>query len=642
MSDTSVARHLNDGALPWPPPGLQSLHGRIWPLARRLGLASTLVVVPLLWYGTAGAGGVDSNVLNVTAVIQLLMIFAGCALLFGAAMSTWGMGGDATSCVHRGYTWLTVLEVLADPDGRSGGLMSGAGGYGEIGEQVRSMLRRLRLVRAGVAFTAALLPIALVILLAWRASGAPAIHSAPLVVFGPSVALVLINAIIGRVERVALRGVQRERDRVLFQAGARSRIIEPWYAAFERVRGEKALGAGVRGGSLFGLALAAVVGVAMLGVAATVIPLIIVTASGSTFVTQVPLRTGTTNARIARAERVRAYAFAPDSTIDPVEAGKALLSLSPALTSRNMQRGPALHAAPRDHPPLPDPGELFGTDYRTHARLQEVILSLAATRLTPEQRAFLETLSTNTVWEDFRTVALAPRIYLADALLVLPLSAQVEPNYIPIGALSGSSQLTYANASRAAWHLANGRPREAERTLREGVSFGFRLLDNSYTEAAVITGATIVATARDALERLYLVTGDSARAREIASLRADDPRRRLRAMPPVADRALLLQQLVDPPTPQGLRWQLILHARSAMCGNAREILFGPSPQLTRALDSARTLLARTPAEQALFTVHSEALTRAALRRRRAPLATLSRLPAMVLGNPRVAECAAIW
>jgi len=626
--------------LPWPPPGLLALHGRLWPLARSIGIASTLVIGPLLWYGTAGPSGIDREFATATSLLLVVLIVIGCIRLIGCASSLWMLGNLATGCVHRGYTWRTVIETFADPGRDTGDLIAGSGQYAELASPIRTTARSMRLVRAAFVLLAALLPLGMFLLVALNGpSSGTTLYYVPALVFGPSLLCLMVGGVAAFIERWALRSTAPERDRSLFQPGASSRLVDPWYEALERARGGEGPSRGQRGGSLFGLALGGVSALMLVAVVGIALPLLLVAGTSGMVLGSWSAPSGTTMSRVARAERMRAYAVPLDSSITPLRAGQAVYALS--TIQRQSQRSPELLPRVREFGALPTPNDsvFLGSGW-SHRLLRLSVLHLAARGLAARERDFLRELAAHPAWEEFEIVARAPRADLPDAMLALPLPPALSPTDLP-PFLVNATEFAHANVSRAAWHLASGRRAEAERTLRESVGFGLRLMDNAYVESSVSSGATLVAFARDALIAFYLVTGDTAQASTLLGLPGFAPGRAAPG-PTIADRAALLRMLTDPQLPQGVRWELVKQASVSTCGNVRELVFGPSPALRRALDAARTSLVRTPAERELFDVYEGAVERTPPRFRRSMRVALARVPAWLLNKPRIIRCAGLW
>jgi hypothetical protein len=272
--------------------------------------------------------------------------------------------------------------------------------------------------------------------------------------------------------------------------------------------------------------------------------------------------------------------------------------------------------------------------------LRLTVLQRAARGPTERERAFLREVAAHPAWDEYDIVARAPRVDLADAMLTLPLPPALSPTDLPTF-LVNAAEFAHANVSRAAWHLANGRRADAERTLRESVGFGLRVMDNAYVESGASSGATLVAFARDALISFYLATGDTAEATTLLNLPGFAPTR-AGVGPVISERAALLRMLADPLLPQGIRWELVRHASVATCGNVRELVFGPSPALARALDRARATLVRTPAEGELFDVYAGAVEHTPPRFRRSMRVAMARVPAWLLNKPRIVRCAGLW
>ena len=103
---------------------------------------------------------------------------------------------------------------------------------------------------------------------------------------------------------------------------------------------------------------------------------------------------------------------------------------------------------------------------------------------------------------------------------------------------------------------------------------------------------------------------------------------------------------MDSTLPRSFRWELVRSVAFQPCGNARELVFGPSADLTRSLDVFRRQMVHTPSDSALF--RSELawpfLLTAKVRASGAPIPGRlygwgSSAIGHLLGNPRFATCA---
>src|SRR5690606_12304510 len=149
--------------------------------------------------------------------------------------------------------------------------------------------------------------------------------------------------------------------------------------------------------------------------------------------------------------------------------------------------------------------------------------------------------------------------------------------------------------SRAAAHLAAGRPDSAEHALRSTIGFGFAMVDNGVSLIEQLIGVVIVNIGRTALTKLYTITNDpravalSAAVDSVTALSktADAARPPLRAM--AAEEAMMISVLP--------------------CTNLRELLGGISTEHQAKIDSLRAGFVRYPSEDAMFDLIEASLER---------------------------------
>ncbi|HWP36600.1 MAG TPA: hypothetical protein VNL18_03495, partial [Gemmatimonadales bacterium] len=218
---------------------------------------------------------------------------------------------------------------------------------------------------------------------------------------------------------------------------------------------------------------------------------------------------------------------------------------------------------------------------------------------------------------------------LLGARFVLPFPADASPLYLPILRFARTKELAYASSSRAAFHLARGRRDSAETALREVVSYGFKLLDDSNIALETLVGTVIVDIARDQLIRFYDVTRNPAgarlRARYDSLLAAQNAAEAERPSPgdersdlsdPIPARRSLIQVVRDPRMPRGIRMATLTVLGLLPCTNVRELVLGLDQDIRATFAYARDSLARFPSERALVDLQAEAVERTGRERQR--------------------------
>jgi len=664
-SAADVAKQLAPGGgmpLEWPPPGLEPLHGalRRWSLLFWAG--SVLAVGAALVFACIG----DSVLGDTSATGPLLLALAaalGTVLLCAATVRVASGLRRASVAVHRGYTWLTVCETLADRRGDTGALIAGAREYARIHERERNALRRFRLAREALLLAGGLLPALLLVPAARLAAGGSFGTAAfAALVAGPSaVALLAALALVNLELRAVgpLRAGLARRRRREDSPG----LVEPWYVSFDSVRGQAGIGRGRPGGDALGWVggTAAMLLVALAALIA--LPLWLLGALAAQGMVQQVMGLKGPRERVQMAELARRFVLPRDSTITPLEAGTALYTLieigrRPGDGSATFPEHPlARRLAPipelRDSTPFPRARAWRGPD-------DQLILAMALRGFSPAQRQWLEQLSAHPAWAEFSIVARASGLDYYGARYVLPFRPDAVIFSLPLPRFEDLKTLAYANTARAALYLSRGRRDEAERVLRETVSFGLRLRDLGFPLYGEMVGISIASVGRSALEQYFLLTGRAegpALRDAAAALRA-----RLDAMaagsgPEPAEparmgrrdlRRITLAMVWDTSLTLGFRLEFLKIASFQTCGNLREMLFGPAADLTDAFARARRELARFPSDSAIIGLMERIAVQGPPANLESPWAShnifggaavaLTRTASRFLGNPRLARC----
>lgn len=317
--------------------------------------------------------------------------------------------------------------------------------------------------------------------------------------------------------------------------------------------------------------------------------------------------TSQTQARIALSDAVRPFALPKDPSITPMQAGLAFNALQPEMEVKVkgfLMIEPAVRPEATWEHAIITP-DMFRQAQPTifHGPNSQTILEAVAHGFTPQEMAYLKTLATAPVWQNFDLVARAPAVDFIGGRFKVPFGADVKSYELPILRYKGPKELAYAAVSRAAYHMALGQRDSAETILRSVMSFGLTLVDNGTSLIDELIGTVIVGTGRDALQRFYVITRDPRASSpalmppaRVAGARsfpiekragAGDMRRRLIALSE------------DPKTRPGERYEALHMLSMSTCTNVRELMFGRRPEVTQALRAALTGLARYPSERAL-------------------------------------------
>jgi hypothetical protein len=289
--------------------------------------------------------------------------------------------------------------------------------------------------------------------------------------------------------------------------------------SFEATRGGQGMGRGRRGGARLGRGGGLLVAAVALLIAFAAVPAWLLGTLGPKILEgNWGEKEGLPDPVVAES---RALALESDSSVTPLDAGRALIllvwswrlpdsvSLPPVLPEQPLP--PPLPPLPRGWPVpplnpraawvppagrgLPDPGR---------------VLDQAVRGFTPAQMAWLRAFDAHPVWAAFHTVATARAIDYFGARFRLPLPERIDASTVMRGerplewgpGLRGLPRFAWYNTSRAALRLAERKPEEAERILRETVSVGLRVADMDSRVAA-----EMIREGRRALDQLARLTG---------------------------------------------------------------------------------------------------------------------------------------
>jgi len=541
--------------------------------------------------------------------LLLVASVVGLGALTVAARVTLQLSMVATRAVRGGFAWLTVLETLADPHADTGNVIAGAGEFAGLTAEVRSRLRTFRVVRAVALVLGSALSLPTLVLIVVLGSAGVGPNAAWLALLPPIAALLVAGRLRGIEKRLA-SPQSRETKRHGPEQDL-TRLSHAWYESFESARHGQRMGRGPVGrpGVGRGIAWAVVVPTVAGGVAVTL--LVTVGAIGPSLWQGVAKVHGTHH----RAEVARPFGILKDSSITPLQAGRAFAALNPDPPDGVFPPLPRPQLGPMPwHNPLP-PGS-FPTAQSLHflGPNHLTILEAATRGFSPAEMNYLERLAHADVWPFFATVARAPAVDLLGGRFKIPFPDSANSFDLPVMRFAGTKELAYAAASRAAWFLARGQRDSAETSLREVISFGFALKDGGSTSIDALVGGVIVGIGRSNLDQLYTLTGnrlgnrlrarwDSATtvAEEVAAVaaRADEAGSR----PPASTEALRSQVLDaagDARNTRSIRMEMLGALGMSPCTNLRELVFGPNTDVEDVFADARKRLARFASDSALI------------------------------------------
>lgn len=602
-----VARRLHHSTsilLEWPPPGLEDLHGALDVPLRRFVRGAFAIDVPLTVIGTIPAESGLRPGWPMIAVAPLLAAVGTIGVL-SAAHETYRLFRIAMRAAKAGYGWGIIAEVLVDRTRDTGAVISGDREYAVLSATQRSAVRRWRVMSAalyGAAGFWALTGFLVGLPVAARISGGPGILAAW--GLGTPLGLLLAGRAVERREQKLLDPIRARLRRHRSTIDRLANLAETWRSAFDRMvsgieRSQGAIGHATRR-------------VAAVAVATTIGALGVIGAAGlmaisvGSEVTAASMRPQATSMRekAAAIERLRVLRPPIDPTITPIDAGYALQSITnaggeitdPLLTPTRFPIGSI--DIPR--------GDPFKASF-----LDGNAIRRARSGFSREERAYLEKVA---ALPGHDQLAVVSRAQIADwfGAALKPPGPGTPALALPIPKYSRVKAAAYANVARAALAVADGRPSDAERLLREDIGVGFALMEGPSVIENLI-GYVVVGVGRKELVALYEVTGRSAAARAFSqeSDPARDPVLTASAtaqLRPKDRDAYNMSVIRDPSTPRGARFEAVMFRLSYQpCNDLGQVLFGPSPLHAEQMAEARRLLVRTTGEDRLMRIAERAL-----------------------------------
>jgi len=363
--------------------------------------------------------------------------------------------------------------------------------------------------------------------------------------------------------------------------------------------------------------------IGLLAIVAALLPIVVIGVLGPGLWEAGYPRWSTLEARLRVANTARDFGVAADNSISPLDAGKALYALiEMGLPDRARSRTADYF---RPLPVVYDrlwfetvPAGLFvrgdstgANDARSsdgYGPDSRRILEYAARGLTAAEREYLRQVAVHPAWTEFHTVARAHTVDVLGGRFELPFPDTVTVWEVPFGLISRLREAAYGAVAVAALLMQQGQLEEAEDLLRETVSFGFRIIDDSPFTIETIIGAIVVATGRDALESFYRINSrpeaDVMRARYDSVTAVNDDLEQRPATSATRDahtlRIGLLQLLADVQNPRSIRYGTLVSLSLAPCANSRELLFGVERDIDTAFARADRQLVRYDSERELL------------------------------------------
>ena len=592
--------------LEWPPPGLERIR-EDFRLTLRLLLVGGLVSgIPIVALSVFDRESVVRQILPQNLLVVFIAILG--IAVFGVACSGLSrLFHAAAQAVADGYGWGTVAEAAADTRGDTGALIAGAREYAALSPEQRSALRRYRVAAALLRLVAGLVPMlgflfAVVTTARWESGPTVMLWSTLILSFS----LLSAARVIRWQEDRSLKAPRKRLRSVAVGKQSMGRLAEAWTSAFEQVRAGQSLGAGSR---KHPRAVRRAVGAAVAAASLTAVVIILVLTFTTIMATMLQIavpKFANTHAKIARIKRLSAYMVTPDSTITPLRAGQALVAISHAGRSGQLmkwEKAPVVvipTAPPRmgkDPFPQGDGGWTVAAFQRT------------GSGLTLEERGFLDDLASNAALGEFELLARAPALDLVPAFWDIPAGTQPWWPELPIPNFAPIKSAAQSNTAQAALDFAAGRPRDAERRLREVISAGFLMIRDGDNLIINLIGASLVSNARTSLVAFLDATGRAKEARSIST--ETDPVITVveHGGPTSTDEISreVRRAILDRGEIRGLRWELLLSSFSLEpCADMHQVIFGADSLHRATLVEARRTLVRRPSDSLLFAIAERA------------------------------------
>lgn len=591
------ANHLR-----WPPPGLEPVHGKLWPLIAFLTVADVVLVLPLVVTVGTHQGFASMGPFGQQWWILLFTTALGALMLAGVAERLVRIAWLAGRAAKEGYGWRTILLVASDESRDTGFLIQGTRQFAALEPDQRRTVLTVRLAGVMASFAGALLP-PVGLLLGALLGRRGLIETGG--VWALTVWLPLFLLVFGGLGRfmayLLARAGAAVVDRKEHAAGLRVEIVE-WS---ERSRaivpnatavfGESGRAGAFRGGAIAGAVVAAIVIVAvvLMAMAGSVGPILMSIAVPSFSAAQ---------GRILEAEVYRPYRLPTDPRMDATAAGEALYALT--LVGSRQPPSPLMRVPVRVYDPISD----SLPDVTRHDQEWMIAAFERGGRgLSPVERQRLRQAAQHPALSELATVAVAPAADIAAARYTFPLPDTLQAYALPIPRYGPLRAVTGARLMEALLDLAEGRGARAEHGIREVISTGLLLIDDGPHFIDAMIGTAIVREAGTAFEALLRGTGRGREAETLVGLR--DQTRLVAGRVHVlhtgrnveAALAAMSRAVTDTATVRGLRWEFYTSVTAfAPCANLHTMVFGPGEEYVVWAEEAHAGLVRYESEEQLF------------------------------------------
>lgn len=593
--------------LRWPPPGLARLQGDAYTAAAWLA-AGAVLILPLLWAMVAEQDPWSLGPLGESLWLAFLFGIVGIPVLLAGYISLTRLLRRGSDAVDKGHQWRTVALVATDHRRDTGFLMQGARAYRLLAPAARRRLATIRITVGGLALLAALwLSLGFGISVVLAARGVLGPWGVVALTLAPSVVAAATAAVLYGWEEGKLRKVRKRWFTQTWSQELTREEIRSWNTAMaDRAPGLMSAEEVPEGGGRARLTLrASYVGV---GIATVMAFVPVFTLIFSAAIIPVLARIAVPEfdrsvERYATAEPLRAYALPPDTTIAPEEAGEILHTLSFVGRPYRATEGVLPPARTYEQPwfPAEDTGEPPSREWL------ETIVQGIGQPIPADRRAVLDSVAAHPAHRELSRLARAPGMDITGVRWSLPLPSDITMSELALPRLGTIRQGGYAHLARAAVLAARGRTAAADTAIREVLSVGLLMSDESPTVLDNLVGLVLVEMAGDALVALYRNTDNpdaDALAWGLASADRTVERARLAAIRDVSARLQAMpDNALDTTFLRGVRWEYVgLLNTVGPCLNLRRVVFGPDAEYQNWLALVEHRLVRYPGEAELFAV----------------------------------------
>lgn len=476
--------------LQWPPPGLERLHGALWPTISAFALADLVFAVPLFLaigrrqhFASFGAFGGAYWFPVVTSLVGTIFLLSA-ALRLARGLRAAGRGADLR------YDRPTILLTWSDARHDHGDLLHGTGRFASLEPPARKVLRFLR-IAAPIAYLGALawIPAALTLVLLLAYFSTVNASTLWLVSLVPAALLGLAGWMMRAVEATLMRASSESAKAELVEQTrleARRWQVRLNRAAIDLEARPAARAKPFRIAALVVLLfILAILPVALIVYATVVGPL-------AAHYSYVPSVTGSRYSVLPLGP-LRVYALPADASITPAAAGAALrelVALGGQMRTADEQRTSSIMRGPTGG---------FQSD--------SIMKRAHEGRFDTDQRELMNRLSQHPAVVPLRVLAHAPTIDVFVASTVDSATLLERMNEAYWLRYSGVRAVIDAQIARAAYQLQRRELAAAEQTLRELISAGLNLTRDGTTRLAFSVGADMAAAGLRALSGFYKVVG---------------------------------------------------------------------------------------------------------------------------------------